>query len=160
MKVIMTDKGESLGLRGILVTAMAIIIFAVLTVGLIRGIGTLLVLSGGGGGAEYTVICDEYDGPLRVEWLISGNITGYDDIPENQKQNLSDDARKTLKSMNSYSSYDSINYTDMSSAQKQLFRESLNDGAVTENGSQTPPTRIIYRGKAYSCNTEKYVPGA
>lgn len=147
--------------REILVTAIAIVIVAVLTVALIRGIGVFLVLSGGGGGAEYTVDCDRIDG-LRVEWLMSDNITGYEDIPENQKQNLSNDTREQInreqiKEMSSrnYNGTKYTNYTDLSSAQKDLFRESLNDTetAVTENRSQTPPLRIIYGEDVYFCET-------
>jgi len=142
--------------REILVTVIVIVIVAVLTVGLIRGIGVFLVLSGGGGGGEYTVDCDKIDG-LRVEWLISDNITGYEDIPENQKQNLSDYNREQIKEMSSrnYNGTNYTNYTDLSSAQKDLFRESLNDTetAVTENRSQTPPLRIIYGGDVYFCET-------
>jgi hypothetical protein len=159
----MADEEEGPSPREILVTVIAIVIVAVLTVGLIRAIGVFLVFSGGSGGAEYTVNCDKIDG-LRVEWLISDNITGYEDIPENQKQNLSNDTREALNGMSSYNITDPryTNYTDLSSAQKDLFRESLNDTetAVTENESKTPPLRIIYRGEAYFCDTDSYVPGA
>jgi hypothetical protein len=144
-------------------SAIAIVIAAVLTAGLISGIGVFLALSGGGGGAEHAVNCDRIDG-LRVEWLISDNITGYEDIPESQKQNLSDDTREALDGMSSYNITDPryTKYTDLSSAQKDLFRESLNntETAVTENESKTPPLRIIYRGEAYFCDTDSYVPGA
>jgi hypothetical protein len=158
----MTDE-EDPSPREILVTAIAIVIVAVLTVALIRGIGVFLLLSGGGGGAEYTVDCDRIDG-LRVEWLMSDNITGYEDIPESQKQNLSNDTREALDGMSSYNITGPVytNYTDLSGAQKDLFRESLNDTetAVTENESKTPPLRIIYQGEAYFCDTDSYVPGA
>jgi hypothetical protein len=155
------DEEGDLSLRRVLVTAIVIVIAAVLTVILIRSLLVALVLFGGGGDEVRsevdTVDCYRVDG-LRVEWLASDNITGYDDISESQKQDLSNDTVEELRRMaqepelsNPYNDTNYANYTDLSDAQKDLFRDSLNDTETYENASRSLPPRVIYRGDPYFC---------
>ncbi|MDZ7688609.1 MAG: hypothetical protein U5J64_07805 [Halobacteriales archaeon] len=66
-------------------------------------LGVLFVLSlpifgfFSGEGTEYGFDCREYERGLSEEWLLSENITGYEDIPEDQKTNLSAETVEALK---------------------------------------------------------------
>lgn len=147
----MADEEEGPSLKGILVTAVSIVIVAVLI--------TFLALSGGGG-TEYSVTCDEYDGELgtgeklREEWVISDNITSYKDIPEGQKGNLSNDTINILKGLTH--SYNATNYTELSDKQKEVFREAIDERfAVVDNREKTPYVRVVYQDVVYFCDTDR-----
>jgi hypothetical protein len=156
----MTDKeggrySEAVTYLGVGIVLIITIISIAFFYSVLFGDGIILF---GGGSAEYAVICDKYDGELRTRWLLSDNITGYDDIPDSQKENLSNSSREVLKRANP--SYNATNFTELSEGQKEIFIEAINGSAVTENESNTPYVRIFYRGEMYSCDTDVYVPGA
>ncbi len=148
--------------RKILVTAIAIVIAIViaadLTTGLIRVIGAFLVLSGGGG-TEYHVNCEKTDGPLRDEWIISDNITSYEDIPQSQKTTLSNESIERLKSL-SPRFYNATEYTELSNEKKEVFRRAIDDATEIDDVSKTPDRLVVYQGNVYSCTVDRYVPGA
>lgn len=138
--------------RKILVAAIAIVIVAVLTVGLIRVIGTFLVLSGSQGEAVYHVGCEEYDGPLRDEWIISDNISSYEEIPQNQKSTLSNESVERLKDL-SPRFYNATEYTELSEERKSVFRSALNGSVEVKTREEASYTDdIIYRGEVYECD--------
>jgi hypothetical protein len=105
------------------------------------------------GQGEYSVSCGRYDGKmatgeeLKEEWVISDNITNYADIPQSQKDNLSNDTVEILKRANG--SFKATHYTNMSSAEKELFRKALN---TSVRSNTRPYGRVIYRGRLYSCD--------
>ncbi|MDZ7688614.1 MAG: hypothetical protein U5J64_07830 [Halobacteriales archaeon] len=139
-------------------TVIAIVVVAVLTVGLIRVIGTFLVLSGGGG-TEYHVNCEKTDGPLRDEWIISDNITSYEDIPQSQKTTLSNDSVERLKDL-SPRFYNATDYAELSNEKKEIFRRAIDDATEVDNVSKTPDRLVVYQENVYSCTVDRYVPGA
>lgn len=124
------------------------------------GIGTLLYLPifvffFPAEGTEYIFDCREYEGGLKEEWLLSDNITGYKDIPENQKKNLSTEAIDALKSLGE-GSFTSSNYTELTGEQKRNFKKDLNGERVVVRGRDaTPPSHVSYRGQMYTCDTDQ-----
>jgi len=80
----MTNKEEKSRAGG-LTKHLDIVVATVLLVLFIMGVSFVF---GGEGGDKYSVSCDEYDGSVKTEWIISDNITSYEDIPQGQKENF------------------------------------------------------------------------
>ena len=119
-----------------------------------------------GSGVDYSFDCREYEGELSTgynleeEWLLSENITGYEDIPENQKTNLSNETIEALRSLGE-GSFTSSNYSELTEEQKKNFREDLNDERVIVNDRNlSPPSHVFYRGQMYTCDTDRFSSGA
>jgi len=146
----MTDKKEKFNANG-LAKYLDIVVAVFVLVGLFLGLAVFL--SGSGGETTYGVSCSEYDVPVETGWLLSDNITSYEDIPQNQKRNLSNDTVETLKRLNSYS-YNATDYTDMSNKQKRVFIQALNGSIVVRNRSKTPDTQVVYKNEIYFCDTD------
>jgi len=103
---------------------------------------------------RYGVTCDDFEGELstgekvRKGWLISDNITRYEDIPEDQKETLSNETIEVLKKL----SFNATNYSRLSEEQKEVFREGINDTAQTDASNKTPPKYVLYKGNIYFCH--------
>lgn len=107
------------------------------------------------GGTEYRFNCGEYEGGLEEEWLLSDDITGYEDIPENQKTNLSAETTEALKSLGR-GSFTSSNYSELTEEQKRNFKKELNGERLIVRGRDaTPPSHVFYRGQIYTCDTDQ-----
>jgi hypothetical protein len=125
------------------------------------------------GGTEYAFTCREYDGELstgynmKEDWLLSDEINGYEDIPENEKKNMSNETIESLKSL-SKKSFTSLNYTELTEEQRGNVVKAVNREAVyISSRNATPPSGVInsyqdifYRGKMYICGEEKLRGGA
>ena len=117
-------------------------------------------------GADYSFDCREYEGELstgynlKEKWLLSENITGYEDIPENQKTDLSNETIEILKSLGE-GSFTSSNYSELTDGQKKNYRKDLNGERVIVNDrNASPPSHIFYRGQMYTCDTDLFSSGA
>jgi len=109
---------------------------------------------------QYRVTCDTYDRTIKTEWLASNNITGYEDIPEAQKRNPSNDTKEELKGIPS-GWFNATNYSDLSTPEKESFKKALDDGTRVKNRSKTPPyPRVFYNGEVYLCDTTQIGEGA
>lgn len=106
------------------------------------------------GDPQYSVTCDEYDGSVKTEWQLSDNVMGYEDIPEDQKENLSNDTRKSLKRTPS-GWFNAANYSDLSMAEKDVFKEALTDTVVVDSRNKKPPLRVFYQEDVYFCYGER-----
>lgn len=108
------------------------------------------------GGTEYTFDCGEYEGGLSEEWLLSEDITGYEDIPEEQKKNLSNETIDALKSLGE-GSFTSSNYSELTEEQKRNFKKELNGERliIVRGRDATPPSHVFYRGQMYTCDTDQ-----
>jgi hypothetical protein len=143
----MTDEDDKFRTR-----VLKILLFVSLFV-LFSGIlylGVDFITDGQGG---YLVSCNEYDGEmstgeeLKEEWIISDNITSYEDIPQSQKDNISNNTVEVLKGADGL--FSAINYTEMSADEKELFRKALN---TSVRANSRPYARVVYRGNVYSCD--------
>jgi len=106
-------------------------------------------------GTEYRFDCGEYEGGLTEEWLLSDDITGYEDIPENQKTNLSAETIEALKSLGR-GSFTASNYSELTEEQKRNLKKDLNGERVVVRGRDaTPPSHVFYRGQMYTCDTDQ-----
>lgn len=132
-------------------------------------LGVLLVLSlpiygfFSGEGTEYGFDCREYEGELstgynlKEEWLLSENITGYEDIPENQKTNLSNETIEALKLLGK-GSFTSSNYSELTEEQKRNFKKVLKGERVIVNDrNATPPSHVFYEDQMYTCDTDRFI---
>jgi len=116
-------------------------------------------------GPEYFVTCSEYDSELstgaeiKEKWVISDNITRYDDLPETQKENFSNKTVEAFKQVPF--AFKATDYAEMSDDQKEIFREAINGSNVDiDNRSKTPERRVVYRGKVYTCDADRHHGGA
>jgi len=110
-----------------------------------------------GEGTEYGFNCEEYEGGLKEEWLLSENITGYEDIPENQKTNLSNETIEALKSLGRRS-FTSSNYSELTEEQKGNFKKVLKGERVIVNDrNATPPSHVFYGDQMYTCDTDRFI---
>jgi hypothetical protein len=171
----MTDRNqpkESEDKKATPVTVVLILVLAVLSLAFIifflpKLFFGFVILFEGSGETQYGVACYKFNGELstgenvRENWVISDNITGYEDIPQSQKQNLSNDTIEVLKELPHYL-YNATNYTDMSEERKTVFRKALNENesAVVDSRDKTPYTRVFYQGNLYSCDTDRIPDGA
>jgi hypothetical protein len=90
----------------------------------------------------------------------SGNITGYEDIPKDQKENLSNETIEALKSL-PRRSFVSSNYSELTEEQRRHFKRNLNgEGVTVDSRNATPPPHVFYKGRMYTCDTDRYTEGA
>ena len=118
----------------------------------------------------HVMTCDEH-GELTVQksWLKLENITSYEDIPENEKDNLSNDTRKRLKNASSHW-YTVTNYRNLSRNEKNHFDTAIDTGGRLNrrtrlNRSEVDryrftDTLILYEGGIYSCDIDRLREGA
>lgn len=113
---------------------------------------------------EHVFDCSEYEGELstqynlKEEWLLSENITGYKDIPDNHKTNLSNETIEVLKLLGE-GSFNSSNYSELTEEQKRNFKKGLKSGRVlVDDRNAPPPSHVFYKSQMYTCDTDRYLP--
>jgi hypothetical protein len=102
----------------------------------------------------------DYNRYMKDEWLLSDNISSYEDIPENQKENLSAEAREWLNDTGSgfVRVYNPITYDNLSKEEQELFRRGINN---TTSFREEPDFQYVYYNKnTYYCNIMTPQPGA
>jgi hypothetical protein len=116
----------------------------------------------GDSSGTFDAICDEYDGDIgtndrvKREWVLSDNIMSYEELPEDEKKNLSNASIEILKRSDSL--FVATNYSNLSAAQKEIFRASVNESEEPDrvnSRDKVPTGRIIYRGEIYSCELHR-----
>lgn len=102
-------------------------------------------------GAEGRMSCDPinevdlFDKHIKKEWLMSDNITSYEDIPEEERVNLSENAREFLR--RSGWGYKVISYQTLSNGEKKLFKSGVDSPVEIDWGNETHSKFREYMGK-------------
>ena len=102
----------------------------------------------------------DYNRYMNDEWLLSDNISSYEDIPESQKENLSAEAREWLNDTESgvVRVYNPIRYGNLSKEEQELFRRAIDN---TTSFRKKPEFRYVFYNKSiYHCNIMTPQPGA
>jgi hypothetical protein len=110
------------------------------------------------------MVCHEHEElTAQKSWLKLENVTSYEDIPENEKNNLSNDTREGLKNASSYW-YTVTNYRNLSRNEKNHFDTAIDPGARL-NWSEVDryiftDSLILYEGSIYHCDIDRLLEGA
>jgi len=138
-----------------------LVIFSLLVVFLVIVIGFVALLSPND--ETYSMECHEHkDLATQKTWIRSSNITSYEDIPENEKNNLSND---TVESLRSYSPfwYNGTDYQNLSEREKDVFNTAIDTGARLNRNEVDryvfTDSLILYEGDVYHC-TGRRIGGA
>lgn len=130
-----------------------------------------LILHEGSKGGDYGMWCDkqedfEQEEPsfeIKRTWIRSANITSYEDIPENEKNNLSNEAKEALKNVSSFW-YNGTYYQNLSEKEKDIFNTSINDMARLNRSELDryvfANSLILYGGDIYYCDADRISRGA
>ena len=126
----------------------------------------LLFISSGSGG-RWLLSCslaDSHNEHMKISWLKSDNISSYEDIPEEEKKNLSDESVRWLNisDLNNTDSrvreYNPVKYKDLSEEEKKVFKDSLHSGVYFDGSDWyrnssfgTESDKILYQGDIYQC---------
>lgn len=108
---------------------------------------------------------------MKTEWLISDNVTSYNDIPKSERRNLSEDAKEFLKGNPSQRrEFTPIDYQELSSREKEIFKRAIkerikgNYSEVSEYAeiirSDGKNNHILYRNVLYDCDIIRPEEGA
>lgn len=147
-------------------------------------IALLFILFGGGGGEDKYLICslsDSHSRHMKISWLKSDNISSYEDIPGEEKENLSAGSERWLNiSALNYTDtyireYNPTEYQELSEDRKKLFRNSLNSRVYLDDLDENTSTEnlffnserlflnssfILYQGDMYYCDIYRGSQGA
>jgi hypothetical protein len=102
---------------------------------------------------------------MKNRWLLSDNISSYEDIPEAELENLSSEAKDWLRSEMMHE-YDPIEYSELSKGEQNLFRRSINNSTVFNETNafwREDPTDlnfVLRNGTVYRCDILKPNRGA
>jgi hypothetical protein len=126
-----------------------------------------VVLLESGGGDEMFLSCslaDSHSEHMKISWLKSNNISSYEEIPEEEKRNLSAESERWLNisALNDTEvrvrEYNPVKYKNLSEEEKELFKDSLNsrvyfDGSDWYRNSSfgTKSDKILYQRDIYQC---------
>lgn len=100
----------------------------------------------------------EYNRYMQDEWLISDNISSYEDIPESQKSNLSEEAQEWLNTSDqSIRVYNPVKYNDLSGEEQELFRRAIN--TTTSFREEPDFDYVFYDRSMYHCRITTPQPG-
>jgi len=110
-------------------------------------------------GVNYAVSCEKYADSLEEELLLPDNITGYEDIPDYQRENLSNETRKSLKELPDFFYNDATSFNSLSDKQKTIFKKKvLNDTLVSFD---KPLNAVVfYQEAVYRCQSDGRRSGA
>jgi len=100
----------------------------------------------------------DYNRYMKEEWLLSDNISSYEDIPESQKENLSVEAREWLNVTDQFVRvYSPIRYGNLSKEEQELFRRAINN---TTSFREEPDFHyVFYNRSMYYCGIQTPQPG-
>mgnify|MGYP006294246677 CR=1 FL=1 len=111
------------------------------------------------------MVCHEHkELTAQKSWLKLENVTSYEDIPENEKNNLSNDTRERLKTASSHW-YTVTNYRNLSRNEKNHFDAAIDTGGrlnrralLNRSGVDRyifTDSLILYEGGIYSCDIDR-----
>ena len=93
---------------------------------------------------------------MKTEWLLSSNVSSYEDIPNSERRNLSAEAMQWLESERAHE-YNPIKYSELSDSERDLFKRAVNNGTTFDRSNafwDEDPTDlnfVFYNGSMYRC---------
>lgn len=103
-------------------------------------------------------VADKHNQYMKEDWLLSNNISSYEDIPVKQRRNLSKASRDWLNVSHpgKVREYNPTAYHELPEGQRRLFITALNN-TTTFNESRlwmynSYSPYVLYKGEMYRCD--------
>ena len=151
----------------VLVLAAGVLVVIIFLVWLFSQLFLPFVVLLGGGDGGWSMSCslaESHNEHMKISWLNSDNISSYEEIPKEEKRNLSAESERWLNisALNDTESrvreYNPVKYKNLPEEEKELFKDSLNsrvyfdDSGWYRNSSfGTKSDKILYQRDIYQC---------
>jgi len=167
----MTDNGDDDN-KTVLIAGLILAVFVILTIVLLMLVlaspffttfSQFVALFSDSLESNEAVSCsvhEDHNRYMKEDWLLSSNISSYEDISGNERDNLSTQAREWLTSEKMHE-YNPIKYSELSEGEGNLFKRAV-DSSTTFNRSNvfwdedlTDLNFVYYNGTMYHCDILK-----